>query len=72
MAYQHFFSGLLSNHTADISKISCTHLADRMQEIKTKTRALIQQNPRGEKQLFMFWCKLIMSYFPIPSLSMAF
>lgn len=42
MAYQHFFSGLLPNHTADISKVGCTYLADKMQEVTTKTIVLIQ------------------------------
>jgi len=42
MAYQHFFSGLLPNHAADISKIGCTHLADKMQETTAKTTVLIE------------------------------
>lgn len=48
MAYQHFFSGLLPNYTADISKIGCTYLADKMQEITTKIIALIQQTKSRE------------------------
>lgn len=42
VSYQHFFSGLLPNHTADISKVGCTYLADKMKEITTKTIVLIQ------------------------------
>lgn len=54
MAYQHFFGGLLSNYTADISKIGCTYLADRMQEIMTKTTVFIQQNQREKKNQITF------------------
>lgn len=50
MAYQHFFGSLLSNHTADISKIGCTHLADRMEEIKTKTTDFNTAKSKGKKK----------------------
>lgn len=76
MAYQHFFSGLLPNHTADISKIGCTYLADKMHEITTKTIVLIQQRKSKEKNKQLLkpkkqvQCKLSISYFPIPSARM--